>query len=117
MRWLAWWGITIAMSSGVSRCRPRRIVDALGHAGDGELEDRVAVLLEKMLPAVTVSRARRMQAAPSRHHQVVAAAAVHQVIEVEGAETGLGRLEQHRARAIAEENGGGPVERIDDRRS
>ena len=53
---------------------------------------------------------------PARgHQQVVAAAAIDPMIEVQEAISGLGRFQQRRAGAIAEEHRRGPVERVDDR--
>ncbi len=90
-------------------------LNALDHRRDRKLEHRSSILLQEVLAGRHRGHTRRQEAPSGRHQEVVTAAAVNPVVEIENSVSRLCPFEEGRACAIAEEHGSGPVEWIDDR--
>src|ERR1035437_7326211 len=87
-----------------------------GHLGDGEFIDRGAFLVDVVQALGHRLRARRHAAAAGLLMQMDHAGAVGADQRVHDAIAALARLQQHGAGAVAEQNAGGAIGVVDDRR-
>ena len=105
IRRLAWCETNRSRSSGVRRLRSSSAPRDFLRLAHGELEHRLAVLLDVVQPLVDRLVRRRPQAAAGGHAQRRTAAAVDFVLEVEDAAVALaGRRDDDGAGAVAEQD-------------
>ncbi len=86
------------------------------HLPNRILEDLLAVLFHKVLPCGDRLRRGRHAASPARLLQVIAARSVDFIQKPEKALAVFGRLNDHRARAVAEQHARAAIRVIDDAR-
>ena len=117
MRRFAWCDTKSATSSIVCPCLLEHAARDLLRLAHGELEDRLAVLLDVVHPLLDRLVRGRVQAAARRHLERGPAAAVDLVLEPDDLEALFNRgLHDHGAGPVAEQHAGGAVGVVDDAR-
>ena len=88
-----------------------------GLFADGELENRLPVLMDVVHPLVHRFLGGGMEASAAGHVERTTAGTIHFMNEIDHAlGVVLGRLQDHRARAVAKYHAGGAIGVVDDRR-